>query len=172
MNKKEFSLIALALRAYFPRENNLLPNEQSLELWYMQLKDLDYKIVEVAINKWAATNKWSPSISEIRETAATITLGELPEWGEAWQEVTLAIKRFGSYRAGEALKSLSPLTRKAVERLGYMQLCASENIAADRANFRMIYEQLAAREKKQAQLPEGLKTLIAQMQQDNKLIEG
>ena len=25
MNKKEFSLIALALRAYFPRENNLLP---------------------------------------------------------------------------------------------------------------------------------------------------
>lgn len=52
-----------------------------------------------------------------------------------------------------------------------MQLCASENISADRANFRMIYEQLAAREKKQAQLPEGLKTLIAQMQQD-KLLEG
>lgn len=152
MNKKEFSLIALALRAYFPRENNLLPNEQSLELWYYQLQDLDYKVAEAAINKWAATNKWSPSISEIRETAASITLGELPEWGEA-------------------LKSLSPLTRKAVERLGYMQLCASENIAADRANFRMIYEQLAAREKKQAQLPEGLKTLIAQMQQEKNLIE-
>ena len=172
MTKKEFSLIALALRAYFPKENNFIPNEQALELWYMQLKDIDYRVAEAAVNKWAATNKWSPTIADIRETATAISQGELPDWGEAWQEVTLAIKRFGSYRAGEALRSLSPLTRKAVERLGYMQLCASENIAADRANFRMIYEQLAAREKKQAQLPEGLKTLIAQMQQDNKLIEG
>lgn len=171
MTKKEFSLIALALRAYFPKENNFIPNEQAMELWYFQLKDLDYKVAEAAVNKWAATNKWSPTIADLRETALTITLGELPEWGEAWQEVTLAIRRYGSYRAGDALKSLSPLTKKVVERLGYLQLCASENIAADRANFRMIFEQLAAREKKQAQLPEGLKVLIAQMQQD-KLLEG
>ena len=116
-------------------------------------------------------SRFQYTIADIRETAASITLGELPEWGEAWQEVTLAIKRFGSYRAGEALKSLSPLTKKAVERLGYIQLCASENIAADRANFRMIYESLAEREKKQAQLPEGLKQLIGQMQQE-KLLEG
>lgn len=171
MTKKEFSLIALALRAYFPKENNFIPNEQAMKLWYFQLKDLDYKVAEAAVNKWAATNKWSPTIADLRETALTITLGELPEWGEAWQEVTLAIRRYGSYRAGDALKSLSPLTKKVVERLGYLQLCASENIAADRANFRMIFEQLAAREKKQAQLPEGLKVLIAQMQQD-KLLEG
>lgn len=171
MTKKEFVYLALAMRAYFPKEKNLLPNEQAIELWYYQLKDLDYKVAEAALNKWAATNKWSPTIADIRETAADITIGELPDWGEAWQEVTFAIKRFGSYRAGDALKSLSPLTKKAVERLGYMQLCASENIAADRANFRMIYETLAEREKKQAQLPEGLKQLIGQLQQDN-LIEG
>ncbi len=171
MTKKEFSFLALALSSYFPKEKNFLPTEEAIELWYLQLKDLDYKVAEAAINKWAATNKWSPTIADIRETAASITLGELPEWGEAWQEVTKAIKRFGSYRAGEALKSLSPLTKKAVERLGYMQLCASENIAADRANFRMIYESLAEREKKQAQLPEGLKQLIGQMQQE-KLLEG
>lgn len=171
MTKKEFVYLALAMRAYFPKEKNLLPNEQAIELWYYQLKDLNYKVAEAALNKWAATNKWSPTIADIRETAADITIGELPDWGEAWQEVTFAIKRFGSYRAGDALKSLSPLTKKAVERLGYMQLCASENIAADRANFRMIYETLAEREKKQAQLPEGLKQLIGQLQQDN-LIEG
>lgn len=171
MTEKEFSFLALALISYYPKEKNLLPTDEAIELWYYQLKDLDYKVAEAAINKWAATNKWSPTIADIRETAASITLGELPEWGEAWQEVTKAIKRFGSYRAGEALKSLSPLTKKAVERLGYMQLCASENIAADRANFRMIYESLAEREKKQAQLPEGLKQLIGQMQQE-KLLEG
>ena len=171
MTKKEFSFLALALISYYPKEKNFLPTDEAIELWYIQLRDLDFKVAEAAINKWAATNKWSPTIADIRETAASITLGELPEWGEAWQEVTTAIRRYGSYRAGEALESLSPLTRKAVERLGYMQLCASENIAADRANFRMIYETLAEREKKQAQLPEGLKQLIGQLQQDN-LIEG
>ena len=171
MTKKEFSLIVLALSAYYPKEKNFLATDEAIQLWYFQLQDLDYKVAEAAVNKWAATNKWSPTIADIRETAASITMGELPEWGEAWQEVTLAIRRFGSYRAGDALRSLSPLTRKVVERLGYMELCASQNMAADRANFRMIYEQLATREKTQAQLPEGLKVLIAQMQQD-RLIEG
>lgn len=171
MTKKEFSLIALALRSYYPKENNFLPTEEAIKLWYFQLQDLDYKVAEAAVNKWAATNKWSPTIADIRETAASIAFGELPDWGEAWEQVTLAIRRFGSYRAGDALNTLSPLARKAVERLGYLQLCASTNIAADRANFRMIYEQLQQREKIQAQLPESLKVLIAQMQQD-RLIEG
>lgn len=170
MTKKEFSLLALALSSYFPKEKNFLPTPEAIELWYLQLKDLDYKVAEAAVNKWAATNKWSPTIADIRETAASITLGELPEWGEAWEEVTLAVRRYGSYRAGEALKSLSPLARKAVERLGFREICFSENQDALRANFRMIYESLAEREKKQAQLPEGLKQLIGEMQ--GKMIEG
>lgn len=171
MTEKEFSFIAMALVSYYPKEKNLLSTDEAVELWYFQLKDLDYKVAEAALNKWAATNKWSPTIADLRETATSISFGELPDWGEAWEQVTLAIRRYGSYRAGEALNSLSPLAKKTVERLGYLQLCASENIAADRANFRMIYEQLAQREKTQAQLPESLKVLIAQMQQD-RLIEG
>ena len=172
MTKQEFAYIALAMQSYYTKEKNLLPDERAIELWYRQLQDLDYKVVEAALNKWAATNKWSPTIADLREMAASITMGELPDWGEAWYEVTTAIRRYGSYRAGDAMKSLSPLARKTVERIGYMQLCVSENIAADRANFRIVYEQLQNREKQQAQLPEGLKLLIAQMQQDNVMIEG
>lgn len=171
MTKKEFVYLVLAMRAYFPKEKTFLETDQAIELWYFQLKDLDFKVAEAALNKWAATNKWSPTIADIRELATSISMGELPDWGEAWEQLTQAIRRYGSYRAGEALDSLSPLCRKTVERLGYLQLCASENIAADRANFRMIYEQLQQREKQQAQLPEGLKILIAQMQQGT-LIEG
>jgi hypothetical protein len=46
----------------------------------------------------------------------------------------------------------------------------SENESADRANFRMIYEQLAERKKKDAQMPMTLKMLIAKVQNQN-LIE-
>ena len=48
----------------------------------------------------------------------------------------------------------------AVRRMGYIDLCRSENPVADRANFRMIFEQIAEREQKQNQLPVSLKNLI------------
>jgi hypothetical protein len=163
MTKKEFATFAMALKTYYPREN-LLPNQQAMELWFAQLQDIPYQVAEAGLNKWVSLNKWSPSISDIREMASTITGGELPDWGEAWEEVCRAIRRFGSYQIGEAMDSLSPLTRKATERIGFMNLCMSENQMQDRANFRMIYERLAEREKREAQLPTGVKMLIAKMQ--------
>lgn len=171
MTKQEFAYFVMAMQSYFTKERNLLPDEQAIELWYLQLKDLDYKVAEAALNKWAATNKWSPTIADIRELAADFTMGELPDWSEAWEQVQLAARRYGFYRAGEAINSLSPLARKTVERLGFREICYSENQDALRANFRDIYKSLAEREKKQAQLPEGLKQLIGQMQQE-KLLEG
>jgi len=170
MTKKEFATFAMALQTYYPREN-LLPNNQAMELWFAQLQDIPYKVAEVGLNKWVSLNKWSPSIADIREMASSIAHGELPSWGDAWEEVLRAIRQYGSYRPVEAMNSLSPLARKATERIGFRNLCVSENISADRANFRMIYEQLADRERKEAQLSAPLKTMIAQMQSESKLIE-
>ena len=169
MNKTEFSTFSMALKTYYPREN-LLPNSQAMELWFGQLQDIPYKVAEMALNKWVAVNKWSPSIADIREMAAEITKGEIPDWGEGWEQVLRAIRKYGSYNQPEAMKSLDDLTRQTVERLGYLNICRSENIATDRANFRMIYEQLAERKKKEVQLPAGLKELINSVQV--KMLEG
>ena len=81
MNKQEFSLFTMALKTYYPREN-LLPNTQAMELWYQQLQDIPYRTAEAALNQWVATNKWSPSIADIRETAAGVASGEVLDWGE------------------------------------------------------------------------------------------
>lgn len=170
MNGKEFATFAMALKTYYPREN-LLPNQQAMDLWFSQLQDIPYKVAEVGLNKWVSLNKWSPSIADIREMASTVAHGEMPNWGDAWQEVLRAISQYGSYRPVEAMNSLTPLARKATERIGFINLCMSENISADRANFRMIYEQLADREKKESQLSVPLKTMIAQMRQETKLLE-
>ena len=168
MTKKEFATFAMALKTYYPREN-LLPNEQAMELWFRQLQDIPYQVAETGLNKWVSLNKWSPSIADIREMTTTITQGELPDWGEAWEEVCRAIRKYGFYQVGEALESLSPLTRQTTERIGFTNLCTSENPSADRANFRMIYERLAEREKREAQLSVGIKLQISQLQ--NNLIE-
>ena len=170
MNKKEFATFAMALKTYYPREN-LLPNEQAMELWFAQLQDIPYEVAEVGLNKWVALNKWSPSIADIREMASSIQFGDVPDWGEAWQEVSNAVRRYGSYRPNEALESMSPLTRKATERIGFVNICMSENPSAERASFRMIYENLVEREKKDAQIPMPLKNLISQMQNTNMIEE-
>lgn len=162
MNKQEFALIASALKTYYPRES-LLPNSQAMELWFNQLKDLPYKVVETALNKWVATEKWSPSIADLRRIASELVNGSLPDWGNGWEQVENAIRFYGTYRASEALESFDEVTRDVVKRLGYNNLCLSENVQADRANFRMIYEQLAQRKATNDQIPENLKQLINNM---------
>ena len=162
MNKKEFALFASALRTYYPREK-LLPNEQAMELWFNQLQDIPYKLAELTLNTWVATNKWSPSIADIREKATGLTQGEAKDWGEAWREVLRAINLYGSYQELKALECMDETTRKVVERLGFRNICMSEDIQIDRANFRMIYEQEIQRAKEDAQIPPKLKALISNM---------
>lgn len=162
MDKKEFATFAAALKTYYPKET-LLPNAQAIELWFRQLQDIDYNIAELVLNKWVATNKWSPSIADIREQAAAITTQTAKDWGDAWQEVLKAVRAYGMYAESEALESLDDTTRQVVKRLGFNNICMSENISVERANFRMIYEQIESRNKEEAQTPQRLKSLISQI---------
>lgn len=88
MTKQEFALFAMALKTYYPKEQ-LLPNEQAMELWYRQVKDIPYAIAEMALQKWVSSNKWSPTICELKSKIGSI------HW-EAYE----AIRMRESYGAG------------------------------------------------------------------------
>lgn len=165
MTRQEFWQFAAAIRTYYSREN-ILPNEQAMELWFRQLQDIPFQVAEAILAKWVATNKWSPSIADIRDSMAEIQNGgPADDWGEAWDQAMTAIRRFGSYDEDGALASLPPLTRETVRRLGYKSLCWSENQVADRANFRQVYEILSKRKVETDKIPlpvrETLKALTA-----------
>ena len=169
MTRKEFAKFCMALKTFYSREN-LLPNNEAIELWYGQLQDIPFDLAEAVLNKWVATNKWSPSIADIRELAAEIKNPTVREWGDGWQDVLRAVSRYGSYNVDKALNSFDDITRKCVENIGFLNICQSENISVERANFRMQYEIYAKRKKQDAQLPEHLKIMIGQMHL--KMIEG
>ena len=165
MTKREFGIFAAAIRTYYPREN-ILPNEQAHDLWFRQLQDIPFPVAEAILAKWVATNKWSPSIADIRDSMAEIQNGgPADDWGEAWDQAMTAIRRFGSYDEDGALASLPPLTRETVRRIGYKSLFWSENQVADRANFRQVYEILSKRKVETDKIPlpvrETLKALTA-----------
>ena len=163
MTKEEFSYFAMTLKTFYPKDN-LLPSKEAMELWYRMLQDIQANIANVFLQKWVATSKWPPSIAEIRSGCSSMTQEEIPDWGQAWREVDKAIHRYGYNQEAKALASLSPVTRKVVERLGWMNLCISENAVADRANFRNCYEILSQREVEDRQLPAELKETISQLQ--------
>lgn len=152
MTKKEFAIFAAALRTYYPREK-LLPNEQAMSLWFRQLEDIPYNLAEAVLNRWVATNKWSPSIADIREQAASVMHGEAPDWSEAWESVLQAVREYGSYDPEGAMAGLDTLTQEVVRRIGYRHICMADNLGVERANFRRMYELITERKKKEAQIP-------------------
>lgn len=86
MTTKEFAIIAAAIKTYFPRDN-VLPTEKAIELWYNELKDLTYNAVNLGLRMYVATNKFSPTIADIRENAkhfcseSNEELNEMAAWG-------------------------------------------------------------------------------------------
>jgi hypothetical protein len=165
MTKEEFGKIAAYMRGAYSGKN-FLPDKASVAVWYEEMKDLDAETLFLAVKKYTATSRFPPSIAELREAAAEITHGEIPAWADGWEEVRHAMRFYGSYRPEEALQSMTPITRRAVERLGFTELCASENEAVDRANFRMIYEQIAERSKKSDQISAAIRERIEATQGD------
>ena len=171
MNKNEFAAIAAALQTYYPRFN-LLPNREAMALWFQELSDIPAETLTAALRKWVSTEQWPPTIADLRGLCTSLTQGEVPDWGEAWAEVTKAVRRYGWARPDEALASLSPAIRTAASRIGWMQICESENPEALRAQFRQIYEHTARTETESRQLPTALQKTIAMIGRTMPALEG
>lgn len=151
MNAQEFSTIAMAIRSAWPNANLML-DDKAKDVWYTMLVDLDYNACLVAIKEHMSTCRFAPSIAELRERCSNVTSVPVQSWGDAWEDVISAIRFCGMYREEEALQRMDAITRQCVKRLGFQNLCTSENITADRANFRMIYEQEQKAQKELRQL--------------------
>ena len=64
------------------------------------------------------------------------------------------IIHFGPYRAP---KYSCDLVRRAVRAIGWLQLCCSENPAADRAHFLKLYESMRSKHKEQKEIEQVMK---------------
>jgi len=164
MEREQFKVLCKGMKAVYTQET-FLPDADAFNIWFALLGDLEYAVLNAAIQKYMLTKKFPPTIADLRELATTISAGEIPDWGEGWEKVLRAIRFYGYMRETEALQSMDELTRTCVKRLGWRNLCMSENNNQDRANFRMIYEQLSERQKKEAAMPISLNNTIKQLNQ-------
>jgi hypothetical protein len=125
-----------------------------MNVWFELLKDLDYETCRNSVIELISTNKFPPSIADIREKYSAKTNNRIKTPGEAYESVMTAISKFGRNEPQRAYETLDEATVKAVRQLGYVYLCNSENMMADRANFMKLYEVIAKEKQTESQLPE------------------
>ena len=120
-------------------------DEKTCEVWYAFLKNYTYEQLNKAISRLINRSKWMPSIAEVKQEIVLMTNPLLETTSDtAWEELQSAVKRFGFYGAIEGAESLSPLVRKACERIGgFREVCISTTPAGMlRKQFCDAYDEL------------------------------
>jgi hypothetical protein len=126
-------------------------------MWHKAFEDQPFSVVFGAVSKYILHQKFPPTIADIREEVIRMTNPQAMKSGEeAWEEVILAIKKFGFYRQAEGIKTLDEPTRRAVMTIGWGNICKSESIGIERSNFYKLYEALNKGQKEKAVLPNAL----------------
>lgn len=121
---------------------------QTSAVYERMLADLDFETARVAVEQVLATWRYAsmlPSVAEIRDRVMALKHGEVSAGGEAWGLVQRAIASRGRNRTPGVDFELEPVALETVRALGWVNLCSSETPAADRARFIELYDQLAAR---------------------------
>lgn len=142
------------------------------EVWMLVIGDLPFELAQTAaltvLRNWRLS--CLPPPAEVVQAVLSIQQLSMPLPMEAWAEVSNAIGRYGAYFERDALKSLSPMVREVVERLGWHELATSEDPRGVlRSHFMKAYEAHIEREKDLATLPEAAKSLMGA---ERKAIQG
>jgi len=145
--KKVVSILSVAFR-----KDGI--DKKTLDAYAMCISDFPYDLAQASVLKIIAEQDFFPSIAQIRKTAISLSLG-LKTAGEAWEIVEQAVMKCGSYRRPNFK---DPLIQKAVNMIGWQELCLSERISVERAHFIRVYEQLVEKERSRRNLFPLLKT--------------
>ena len=157
MTVNEFAQLTAAIKTYFPRDN-VLPTEEAMDLWYAELKDLDYESASMGLRRYVATSRFAPAIADIREHAADYNEPDLPNEMAAWQLVLTAIRNSG-YHAEEEFAKLPGIVQRAVVNPGQLREWAlSEDVDGTwmnvtQSNFMRVYRAEAERARTVRKLP-------------------
>lgn len=119
--------------------------QEQTAMWYQFFENDSFDAFRNAIKEIIVTNKFFPSIAEIKAAMAENSTQQLTS-DQAWEEVQKAITRYGYYQAEEAMKSLPETTQYAVMQLGgFQRVCSSESGDWLRKDFSKIYDDLRSR---------------------------
>ena len=171
MTKQEAAqLVGIVIRAY-PSSDRYGSREavvETVNLWAVMFEEDDSSLVGLAVKKHIATNKWPPSVAEIREIMLEMTAPELIPPDEAWRAVSEMFDTVSEYAGNEEYaKRLPPLVNRAAEAVGWKHLRSlhrdayiGQKAGLDRLAYLQQYTPLYEREKRRAMTPGSINAQI------------
>lgn len=169
MTSNEFGTLAAALKTFYPKDN-LLPTDKAIELWYEELKDIDYTMAEAQIRKHVATNKYPPTISDIRACLADFS-PEIHLWTtQAWELVLNALEDVEMH--GNGAKKFSALPQTVQKTIGgvkqFCDMIHDKDIKRiEYANFLRTYPVILEMEKQKKMLNPDIRKMLERAEQDS-----
>ena len=129
------SLVAMAVASYpGMQEKNLGPVAQ---VWMEMLADMPFVLAKQAILKHIATEKFFPTVAEIRKQAESLTQKKrVLASEEAWEEVMIKINN-------PSKEYSSPLIKRAVDAVGGLHIIGytdMSELGVVRAHFMRTYD--------------------------------
>ncbi|MGC9100875.1 MAG: replicative helicase loader/inhibitor [Caldisericum sp.] len=168
MTQKEMTLILKMLSEAY---QNFELSEAKFQVWYELLGDLDFEVVKIAVETLVLQSSFVPTIADIRKKVLEIT-NPIPDASEAFLEVREAIKKYGHEGGSLALKHMSPLTAEVCKRIGWRNICLSENPEAIREQFFSLYSELRDKAEKDLLVPKHIKQKTLALKEGQKSLGG
>ena len=157
------STTLMVLEQLFSCYPNTEVTPQTVAMYVRLLQDIPPDELQTVVDQAVATSRFLPTIAELRDMRHSLARLGAPTWADAWDAVQREIRRVGSYGLP---RFDDPLTERAVKAMGWKAICASDNPATDRAQFRDMYNALAEREETARKLLPQARELAGRLSED------
>lgn len=161
MTRDEFKILVKSMKAVYPQAT-FIPDNDAFSVWYELLKDIDYKPCAMAIQRYMSTEKFPPTIADIRENAFKNTQANEMSEAEAWSLVRKAIGN-SSYNAESEFENLPLEIQKSIGSPSQLRNWARDedyNDGVVQSQFLRSYRQVCERKREFSKMPSSIKNLI------------
>ena len=175
MTKDETGRFLIWVKSIYPNHfkdvdeygTNLLVNS-----WFEAFQDIPANVMAQVFQKHLMTQEYAPTVKRLREAALEIMSPISVISGEsAWAIAAKKVSNFGRYNKPEGMEYLRanyPIIAKAVDAIGYENICNAPNDGGYvKRGFVNYYNEIDAPEREQNLIPESMWKKIQQMSQEN-----
>lgn len=164
MNNKisvqDFRTIVRALSAAYPRDN-FIPDEYSFNLWYTRLQDIPYLTLKRAADNYIMTNRYAPTIADMRTYAQDMDVAFDMLAAQAWDQLLRALRMSYAPESEQVWNDLPEITKQCVGGYATFRTWGNTDTASlesvQRPMFVKRFEVYQSRERKELSVPEGLR---------------
>lgn len=161
MTKHETVKFFALVKALYPRDTAFQnATAEMVNAWYAMLADVPFSVVQAGLQAHVSTSPFPPSIAEIKGWAAKFNHQSM-DASEAWGIARKAISKWGVYAKAKARETTPPDVWAIMDRMGYEDMCMSENPDVIRGQFTRLWDAHAKRAQEVERLPENVRKMLA-----------